>query len=137
MIGRDVDRQPYAWLTTIGRRSRAERTVELWFGTQGDTVYFLAGGGEGANWVRNATAHPEVWIRLGGNTFAGIARVPPEASDEDQLARRLLAAKYQGWSEGRPLSGWAARSLCLAVDLTGPRDDANLPDPPWTLESEP
>ncbi len=36
---------------------------------------------------------------------------------EDALARRLLAAKYQGWSEGRSLSAWARESLPVAIDL--------------------
>jgi deazaflavin-dependent oxidoreductase (nitroreductase family) len=136
MIPDGVDRQPYAWLTTIGRRSGAERTVELWFGIGGDTVYFLAGGGEQAHWVRNALAHPEVSVRLGGGVFAGTARVPTAASEEEHNARRLLAAKYQGWHEGRPLSRWAATAFCLAVDLTGRREDAHLPDPPWSLDAE-
>jgi hypothetical protein len=41
-----------------------------------------------------------------------------EADHEDALARRLLAAKYQGWQEGRPLSAWARESLPVAVDLS-------------------
>ncbi|MEU2613866.1 hypothetical protein ABZ570_20105 [Micromonospora sp. NPDC007271] len=35
---------------------------------------------------------------------------------KDALARRLLAAKYQGWREGGPLSDWAATSLVVALD---------------------
>ena len=32
-------------------------------------------------------------------------------------ARRLLAAKYQGWKEGKPMSGWATTALPVAIDL--------------------
>ncbi len=109
--------QPYAWLTTIGRRTGEPRTVELWFGLQGPTVYFLAGGGSGAHWVQNALAHPEVRLRLGSRDHVGAARAAEPGSAEELAARRTLAAKYQGWQEGRPLSSWAARALCLAVDL--------------------
>ena len=113
----DRARQPYAWLTTVGRRSGEPRTVELWFGLEGETVHFLSGGGDSAHWVRNALAHREVRLRLGGTTYLGRTRVPEPDSDEEQRARQTLAAKYQGWQEGRPLSSWAARSFCLAVDL--------------------
>ena len=32
-------------------------------------------------------------------------------------ARRVLAAKYQGWREGEPLSEWAASALLVEVAL--------------------
>ena len=31
------------------------------------------------------------------------------------VARRLLAAKYQGWTDGAPLSAWAAGSLPVEI----------------------
>ena len=36
---------------------------------------------------------------------------------DDLLARRLLDAKYHGWSEGRALTGWAQTALPVAIDL--------------------
>jgi len=109
--------QPYAWLTTVGRRSAEPRTVELWFVLDGRTVHFLAGGGEGAQWVRNAGVEPSVRLRVGQRTYAGRARRPAPGSVEEATARRRMAAKYQGWREGRPLSRWAREALCVAVDL--------------------
>jgi hypothetical protein len=38
-------------------------------------------------------------------------------SGEDARVRRLLAAKYEGWEEGKRLSGWARTSLPVAIDL--------------------
>jgi deazaflavin-dependent oxidoreductase (nitroreductase family) len=113
----DAGGQPYAWLTTVGRISRQPRTVELWFLLEDCTLYFLSGGGERAAWVRNALAQPDVHVRLGGGTYRGRARTLEAGSDEDQRVRRSIAAKYQGWTEGRPLSHWASSSFCLAVDL--------------------
>ena len=113
-----VGAQPYAWLTTTGRRSGLPRTVELWFTIHGNTVYFLAGGGDRADWVRNAIASPEVTVRLGATSHPGTARKPELDGDEDARERRAMAAKYQGWRPGRPLSTWAARALCIAVDLS-------------------
>jgi deazaflavin-dependent oxidoreductase (nitroreductase family) len=129
----DASRQPYVWLTTVGRRTGESRTVELWFLLAGTTVYFLAGGGEEAGWVRNSAAQPEVRVRLGGAVYRGRARTPERGSDEDQRVRRGIAAKYEGWTDGRPLSRWASTSYCLAVDLLEPDTADPPPDPPWSL----
>jgi deazaflavin-dependent oxidoreductase (nitroreductase family) len=108
---------PFAWLTTTGRRTGLPRTVELWFTLLGGSIYFLAGDGERADWIRNARAQPQVSVRLGATDYPGTARTPEPGSDEDLAARQSIAAKYQGWREGRPLSRWAATATCLAVDL--------------------
>ncbi len=113
-----ADTQPYVWLTTVGRRSGEPRMVELWFGLDGSTIYFLAGGGEMTHWVQNALANREVRLRMAGRGYMGRARVPEPGSEEESRARRMLAAKYQGWREGQRLSSWATRSFCLAVELT-------------------
>jgi hypothetical protein len=55
-----------------------------------------------------------VRVRIGGQTLAGMARVI-EGDEREELARHLLAAKYQGWSEGRPMSAWASASLPVEV----------------------
>lgn len=94
---------------------------------EGRAVYFLAGGGEHADWVRNAATDPHVTVRLGSVEYPGLVRRPAPGSHEDSNARRSIAAKYQGWREGQPLSSWAGRSLCLAVDV-GVRE-------PWVLHS--
>ncbi len=103
-------------LQTVGRVSGRPRTIEIWFATDGERVYFLAGGRNRAHWVRNLVADPRVRIRIGGQTVPGVARVI-EGEEREDLARRLLAAKYQGWSEGRPLSSWAAGSLPVEVSF--------------------
>jgi deazaflavin-dependent oxidoreductase (nitroreductase family) len=103
-------------LQTTGRTSGRPRTIEIWFATDGERLYLLAGGRDRAHWVRNLRADPHVRVRIGGRTFGGRARVT-EGEGREPLARRLLAAKYQGWSEGLPLSRWAAGSLPVEVVL--------------------
>ncbi len=101
-------------LQTTGRRTKRPRTIEIWFATDGERVYLLAGDRERAHWVRNLIADPRVRIRIGGRTLRGRARVI-EGEPGEVVARQLLAAKYQGWSDGRPLGRWAATSLPVEI----------------------
>ena len=101
-------------LQTIGRSSGRPRTIEIWFATDGTRIYLLAGGRERAHWVRNLRVEPRVRLRIGGRTIDGTARVI-EGEPTEMSARRLLAAKYQGWTDGAPLSAWAAGSLPVEV----------------------
>ena len=101
-------------LQTTGRTSGRPRTIEIWFATDGDRIYLLAGGRHRAHWVRNLVADPRVRVRIGGRTIEGQARLL-EGTERETLARHLLAAKYQGWTEGRPLSRWAAGSLPVEI----------------------
>src|SRR5690349_24931162 len=105
-------------LETIGRVSGQPRLVELWFAAAGDHVSFSPGGRDGSDWVRNLAAEPAVRLRLGDRWFRGRAVWIEDASD-DQAAREALDAKYHGWREGRPLTGWARRSLPVRLDLEG------------------
>ena len=106
----------FCYLTTIGRRTGHARTIEIWFGLEGDTIYLLSGGGDSAHWVRNLKANPSVSVKLGRRTYPGTARLI-EAKDEDAKARRMLASKYEAWEPGKRLSSWARNSLTVAVDL--------------------
>jgi len=66
--------------------------------------------------VRNMRADPDVHVVIGGRTFAGRAAFV-EGTEREVVVRHLLAAKYQGWSEGRPLSRWARGALPVEVTL--------------------
>ena len=80
-------------LQTIGRVSGRPRTIEIWFATDGERVYLLAGGRNRAHWVRNLVADPRVRVRIGGVTLDGTARVI-EGDEREAQARRLVASKY-------------------------------------------
>lgn len=76
----------------------------------------LSGGGRNRDWVLNLIADPAVIVCIDGATYTGTA-APIDGHNEEPLARRLLAAKYQNWSEGQPLSNWATRSFPVAIDI--------------------
>jgi deazaflavin-dependent oxidoreductase (nitroreductase family) len=107
--------EDFAYLTTTGRRTGREHRIEVWFGLSGDVVYVMSGGGDRSDWVRNLQANPRARIRVGDVERPARARVVTDP-DEDGSARRLLAAKYQGWREGAPLSRWARTALPVAVE---------------------
>jgi deazaflavin-dependent oxidoreductase (nitroreductase family) len=106
---------PFGYLTTIGRTSGRQHTVEIWFARQGGTVYLLSGGGDRADWVRNLGRHPRVTLRVGSVRWAGRARIVTDP-DEDRLARQLVAGKYQPTYSG-DLSTWRDTALPVAIDV--------------------
>lgn len=114
----DLARRAVCDLETIGRRTGFPRLIEIWFAAdpERDRIYMLSGGRDRAHWVRNLRRNPAVRVRIAGRWFAGSAS-EVEGGPVDGLARRLLAAKYQGWAEGGALSGWARHSLPVAIDL--------------------
>jgi len=110
----ELARLPFAYLTTTGRRSGRPHRIEIWFALEGGTIYLLAGGRDGADWVRNAIATPAVSIELGDEIRVGTARVLAPATDEDALARRLLVEKYR--SREDDLASWGRTALPVAID---------------------
>jgi deazaflavin-dependent oxidoreductase (nitroreductase family) len=108
--------QPYCYLTTTGRVTSHPHEIEIWFGMDGDTIYLLSGGGDESDWVKNMRVQPRVEVRIAKKKFTGQARFALDAEEETQ-ARKLLAAKYQGWREGGKLSEWAREALAVAIEL--------------------
>jgi deazaflavin-dependent oxidoreductase (nitroreductase family) len=114
----DLAALPICDLQTIGRVTGRPHVVELWFAAdpERDRIYILAGGRDSADWVRNVRADPHVRLRLGRQWLGGSAHWI-EGEPDEPLARRLLAAKYQGWRPGLRLTIWARSSLPVAIDL--------------------
>ncbi len=110
-------KEEYCYVTTTGRITGKPHEIEIWFGMQRSTLYLLSGGGDRSDWVKNMRADPTVTVRIAKHTFTAQTRMVSDEK-EDALARRLLAAKYQGWREGRKLSEWARTALPVAIELT-------------------
>src|SRR6266540_2311067 len=123
----DLARRAVCAIETTGRRSGLPRLIEIQFAAdpERDRIYLLSGGRDRAHWVRNLCRNPAVRVRIDGRWYAGVA-TEIEGDQDDGLARRLLAARYQGWAEGGALSDWARTSLPLAIDL---RADAAMTSP--------
>ena len=109
--------EPFCYVTTTGRRTGAAHTIEIWFGVEEGSFYLLAEGRERADWVKNMKATPEVTVKLKDETFQAVARVVTDEVEQGR-ARRMLAAKYQDWEEGTPMSDWAQTALVMALTPT-------------------
>jgi deazaflavin-dependent oxidoreductase (nitroreductase family) len=109
-------REPFCYLTTVGRRSGEPRRIEIWFaaGESEPTIYLLAGGRERAGWVRNLRREPRVTVEIGTRRFTGTARVLAPADAEDGIARRLVYEKYRA---AEALEEWRDSALPVAIDL--------------------
>lgn len=114
----DLARRSVCDLETIGRVSGQLRRIEIWFAADPirDRIYLLSGGRDRAHWVRNIRHDGRVRVRIDGRWYDGAA-LEIEAGPDEDLARSLLAAKYQGWVDGASLSAWARDSLPIAIDL--------------------
>lgn len=109
--------EPYAYLTTIGRRTGEPHRIEIWFAVHGGHVFLMSGGRDRSDWVRNVMANGKVRIEVGGETYAGTARVVPADAEDDGVARELLVEKYA--TPANPLADWKRRSLPVVVDIEG------------------
>jgi hypothetical protein len=114
-----LSNEQFCYLTTVGRVSRREHTIEIWFAMCNGTIFMLSGNRDRADWVRNAVKQTRVTIRLGDREFAADIRVV-DKPEEDALARRLLGEKY-----ARPdasFADWLVTALPVAFDLTSTPD---------------
>ena len=108
--------EAFCYLTTRGRRTGRPHTIEIWFVASGGSAYLMAGGREGADWVRNLRQEPAVTLRVGASAWPARARVVEEGSDEDAEARRRMLEKYQTPGSA-DLASWGRAALVVAIDV--------------------
>jgi deazaflavin-dependent oxidoreductase (nitroreductase family) len=104
--------EEFCYLTTRGRITGRPHEIEIWFVVRDGLAYVMAGGGRNSDWVRNLMADEQVTLRVGDRSFRARAHV---ITGDDDSIRRQMAAKYQGWEEGRALSDWAQTALIVEV----------------------
>lgn len=108
--------EAYCYLTTTGRRSGRQHTIEIWFATDGASLYLISGGRDRSDWVRNLQASPRAHVHIGDTSVAVNARVPLDqpASERDR-AVRLLHTKYGSQVSGN-LADWQRDAFIVALD---------------------
>lgn len=116
--------EQYCYLTTTGRVTGKPHEIEIWFGLNNHTLYLLSEGRDKSDWVRNLTKTPAVSVRILKKKFNGIARLVTD-TQEEMMARQLLATKYQQWRVGQKFSHWARTALVVGIDLNVPSKRKN------------
>jgi deazaflavin-dependent oxidoreductase (nitroreductase family) len=107
-----ANRNQLTWLTTRGRASGRNREVELWWSTDGTTVYLISGGGDRSDWVRNLLAEPRATLRFAEGSVDVTARLPLLDPAERAVAATVLAEKYR-----RDAAAWEQRAYLIALDV--------------------
>jgi deazaflavin-dependent oxidoreductase (nitroreductase family) len=111
-----LSKENYCYLNTKGHKTGNPHEIEIWFGVHGDSIYLLSGGGDKSHWVKNLQADPNVSVRIGRQTFTGIACLVKDEKEE-LMARHLLTGKYQGWREGQEMSDWGKTAWVVKIEL--------------------
>jgi deazaflavin-dependent oxidoreductase (nitroreductase family) len=109
-------RDPFLYLTTIGRRSAQPHRIEIWFAAYHGKLYLLSGGRDRSDWLRNLQVNARVNVELAGENHAGVARVLEPGTGEDLLARELLVGKYEP-VEHDSLEEWGRTSLPVVIEF--------------------
>ena len=100
----DAFKEPFLYLTTIGRKTGREREIEIWFVELDRRLYVLAEHGYTAHWVQNVLASPGVKIRLGTSEWNATGQVLDPAQDGELYSEvRQLAREKYGWGDGLPV----------------------------------
>src|SRR5438445_386927 len=99
-------------LTTIGRRTRRPRTVELWFAYHEGHIYLL--GHPESNWVKNVSANPRVTLEMDDVTFEGAARL---VDSKRTQVYTLFERKYGADQVSYWYGGEGARRLAIEIVL--------------------
>lgn len=97
-----------AVLTTVGRTTGAEHSVELLAVARAGRVYFSRHRPD-SDWFRNAARNPSVRVRIGRDVLEGSARVV----DDERLAAEVSALKYPGQARA------SERRVAVEVTLGG------------------
>jgi deazaflavin-dependent oxidoreductase (nitroreductase family) len=107
--------EDFCYLTTMGRVTGKPHDIEIWFGTQDNSIYLMAGDHK-SDWVKNLLKNPHVTVRIAKHHFTGTARLVTDGQEE-MMARHMLADKYGERESDGSLDEWARSALVVGIDL--------------------
>ena len=91
----------FLYLTTNGRKTTRQHTIEIWFVEYNKKYYILSERKKASDWVQNIIVNPKVSFEVNNKTYKGYARLV-DKSKEPILANAvsdLMFSKY-GWNDG-------------------------------------
>ncbi len=96
-----LEDSPYLNLTTKGRKTGLNRTVELWFAFDDGKLYFLAH--EDSHWWKNIAQNAQVEVEVSEIAFQGKAALVPEKLTQifTQFRKKYGDAQVERWYSGK------------------------------------
>ena len=91
----------FLYLTTKGRKTTREHTIEIWFVEYNKKYYILSERKKASDWVQNIIVDSNVSFKVNNKTYKGYARLV-DKNKEPTLANavsELMFSKY-GWNDG-------------------------------------
>ena len=91
----------FLYLTTKGRKTLRQHTIEIWFVEYNNRYYILSEHKKSSDWVQNIMADSNVSFKVNNKSYKGYARIV-DKTKETILANaisNLMFSKY-GWNDG-------------------------------------
>ncbi len=91
----------FLYLTTKGRKTTRQHTIEIWFVEYNKRYYILSERKKASDWIQNIIVNSIVSFKVNNNIYKGYARIV-DKSKESTLANAvsdLMFSKY-GWNDG-------------------------------------
>jgi F420H(2)-dependent quinone reductase len=91
----------FLYLTTKGRKTLRQHTIEIWFVEYNKRYYILSERKKASDWVQNIIVDLNVSFKINNKTYRGHAKIV-DKSKESTLANAvsdLMLRKY-GWNDG-------------------------------------
>ena len=91
----------FLYLTTKGRKTTREHTIEIWFTEYNKKYYILSERKKASDWVQNIISDPNVSFKVNNKTNKGYARLVDKNKELtlSNAVSELMFSKY-GWNDG-------------------------------------
>lgn len=100
-VNNDLHQLQFLYLTTNGRKTKRQHTIEIWFIEYNTRYYIISEHKKASDWVQNIIVDPNVSFNVNNKTYKGYARIV-DKSKEPILANAvsdLMFSKYR-WNDG-------------------------------------
>ena len=100
----DLHQSPtqFLYLTTKGRKTTRQHTIEIWFIEYNKKYYILSERKKSSDWVQNIISDPNMSFDINNKAYKGYARIVVDKIKEPILANAvcdLMLSKY-AWNDG-------------------------------------
>ena len=91
----------FLYLTTKGRKTTREHTIEIWFVEYNKRYYILSECKKASDWVQNIISDPNVSFNVNNKAYKGYARLVDKNKELtlSNTVSDLMFRKY-GWNDG-------------------------------------